>query len=153
MAKPLPVLNAEAVGREAFCARGDAVVGCVGRSGRYIRIGIDRTVYAVSRSCGGMLVAGSVEGGRECEDGEWNAEGFDMGGGMGDGIIFEATFQKSSKLSITENESISSKTCYKLEDSRSFKASQIPSCSAFLSPVTRFVLPHLRKSASLSCAM
>jgi hypothetical protein len=43
---------------------------------------------------------GSVEGGREMvEVGLWNADGAPIGGGgTGDGTIFEATFQKSSKL-------------------------------------------------------
>jgi hypothetical protein len=46
-------------------------------------------------------VAGSVEGGREwASAGEWNEEGDVMGGGgRGEGVIREATFQKSSKLS------------------------------------------------------
>jgi hypothetical protein len=52
-----------------------------------------------------MDVAGSVLGGLECEAGLWNAEGEEMGGGTGEGIILEATFQKSSKLSIPKCQS------------------------------------------------
>lgn len=109
-----------------------------------------------------MEMCGSVEGGREWIGlGEWKEDGDPTGGGgRGDGVIRDATFQKSSKLSVEGPvRHKSGKTEFiwkkkeKKKDSRSLRASQIPSCSAFLNPVTRFVLPHLRKSASFSWAI
>jgi hypothetical protein len=103
---PLFVEKALPPGNGALLPRGEPAVGFCGRSGRYIRMGTERTLYAVSRSCGGsevaLEVAGSVEGGREWVGlGEWNDDGDPTGGGgRGEGVILEATFQKSSKLSV-----------------------------------------------------
>jgi hypothetical protein len=66
---PLFVEKALPPGNGVLLPRGEPAVGFCGRSGRYIRMGTERTLYAVSRSCGGsevaLEVAGSVEGGRE----------------------------------------------------------------------------------------
>lgn len=83
----------------------------------------------------------AAEGGGDCER-----------SGVVVGVILDATRQYSSKLSygyVSMWDRISCRA--KLKHIRSLIPSHSPSCSAFLRPVMRLVLPHLKKSASFIC--
>lgn len=69
-----------------------------GPSGRYVRTGTLRTLYAPSRS-GAAVDPGSADGGRVCIDVEDEGGGDPGRVGAVVGVTFDATRQYSSKLS------------------------------------------------------